>query len=156
MLIVMLFITGCEEESTAPDPFLNGLMIKLAKNEGYKNYEATDNVSFTKSDNNVILFTAEEKGEIWKIQFLWSNTAQIGDTVFISDNTSNYISLSSTNVGNHEINSWDTPESNKTYILLKEYVEGEILVAEIEGFINSTSEVDTLKNGYLTTTRYEN
>jgi hypothetical protein len=29
MIIITLFITGCDEESTSPDPLSNGLLITL-------------------------------------------------------------------------------------------------------------------------------
>ncbi|MDA3885542.1 MAG: hypothetical protein PF638_08120 [Candidatus Delongbacteria bacterium] len=152
MIIITLFITGCEEESTSPDPLSNGLLITL----GAKKYEATSNVSFSKNSYNVIKFTAEESNEVWNIEFEWDVNAQNGDTVFISDSFYNTIELTSTVVGNYLITS-SHAKANETFIKVLNIIDGKKIEAEIEGFIykSGSSTADSLKNGYLITTHFD-
>ena len=157
MAVVMIFVTGCEEESTGPDPYSNGIMITLATSAGSKDYNAINDVSCSKDLNNVVRFTAENSDdEIWNIEFQWGPTAEIGDIVFISDYSLNKINLTSTVVGDYFINP-SHAKANETFIKVIEFVDGEKIVAEVEGFIykiGGSGTADSLKNGYFTTTNF--
>ncbi|MCK4979449.1 MAG: hypothetical protein KAS62_03585, partial [Candidatus Delongbacteria bacterium] len=129
----------------------------LATNAGSKDYNARNEVSFSKDINNVVRFTAENSdNEVWDIEFQWGPTAEIGDLVFISDYSLNKINLTSTLVGNYYINS-SHAKAGETFIKVLEFVDGEKIVAEVEGFIyeiGGSGTADSLKNGYFTTTKF--
>ncbi|NOR44398.1 MAG: hypothetical protein GQ534_02340 [Candidatus Delongbacteria bacterium] len=165
MILVMLFVTGCEEESTAPPAYSNGLMITLAQNiinneysiDASKEYNAKYYVSCEKNLNNVVKFTARNSDdEIWNVEFLWGPNAQNGDIVYISDSYYNTITLTSTEIGNYFINSTH-PNAGDTYIKVIKYVDGAEIEAEIEGYIYETgggTPQDSLKEGYFITTNF--
>ena len=154
MILVMFFVTGCEEEGTAPDPYSNGLLITLSQ----RKYDARNDVHCSKDLSNIIKFSAKNsEGELWDIEFQWGSNAQNGDTVFISDSYYNTIRLTSTAVGNYTISSSDA-KANETYIKVLEFIDGEKIEAEIEGFIyeiGGGSTADSLKNGYFITTKFD-
>lgn len=160
MFAIVLFITGCEEESTSPDPYSNGIMITLAKDVGSKEYNAQKNVSCTKNLNNLVTFTAKNSdGEVWNIEFIWGANSQDGDIVFISDNNLNTIKLTSpvVGIGNHFIESYHS-EASETFIRVIEFTDGVKIEAEVEGFIykiGGAATADSLKNGYFITTNFE-
>ena len=157
MALVMMFVTGCEEESTGPDPYSNGIIITLATSAGSKDYNARNEVSCSKDINNVVRFTAENSDdEVWDIEFQWGPNAVNGDKVFISDYSLNKINLTSTLVGNYFIN-LSHAKANETFIKVIEFVDGVKIEAEVEGFIyeiGGSGMIDSLKNGYFITTNF--
>ena len=157
MFAIMLFITGCEEESTAPDPYSNGLLITLAKDAGSKKYNAQKDVTCLKDGINLVKFTAENSdGEVWDIEFIWGANAQNGDTVFISENNLNTIKLTSDLVGDHFIESYHS-KASETFIRVIELTDEVKIEAEIEGFIyeiGGSTAVDSLKDGYFITKNF--
>lgn len=161
MAVVILFITGCEEESTAPDPYSNGIMITLATGDGSKEYNARNNVSCSKDGDYITFFAEDSDKDAWMIKFLWDNTAQNGDIVYIYNGATNYneISLTTPNsplIEDYQINRLNV-KANETFIKVIEFVDGEKIEAEVEGFIyeiGGSGTPDSLKNGYFITTNF--
>ena len=161
MGMILLFITGCDEESTAPDPYSNGMLITLFTPEGEKEFNANKYVSCHKDINNIVTFLCEDSDEnSWIIKFVLDNDVQNGDTIYISDNTSNEITLNTPNdedLADYFINSGHF-EASETFIKIINFVDGENIEAKLEGYIYETGggvSADSLKNGYFITSRFE-
>jgi len=153
MILVMMFVTGCEEESTDPPEYSNGLLITLSE----KKYDARENVNCSKDLSNIITLTAKNsKEEVWVIEFLWDTNAQDGDTVFISESNRNTIKLSSPIVGDYYTSS-SNPKADETFVKVLEYTDGVKIKAEIDGYIykSGTTSEDSLKDGYFITTNFD-
>jgi hypothetical protein len=162
---VMFFtFTACEEESSDPPEFTNGLLVTLAQNPennpssltSQKEYAARRYVKCAVTSFNVATFSAKTASdEEWIVKFLWNPEDQ--DSVFyISDSGYNEIRLNSAETGNYAINA-SNDNASMTFIKVLKMTRDEIIEAKFEGYIYKTggsSVPDTLKNGYLITKNF--
>jgi len=160
LILTMILITGCEEESTAPQGYSNGLLITLASSDGSRDFDARNSVDCSKDLNNLVTFTCTDSDDNnWLIEFIWDSGSQNGDTVFVSDTRYNKITLDApagSDLDDYYITNTHS-KANETYIRVLEFTDGVKIVAEIEGYIYQTggsATPDSLKDGYLITTNF--
>jgi hypothetical protein len=160
-VLALIIFTSCEEESSDPPEFTNGLLVNLIQNPensstGYSSeneFTARQYVGCNMSTFNVVTFTAKtSENEQWKVKFQWDEND--ADSIFyISEGPYNEISLISENVGNYLINA-SNDNADQTYIKVLRLKRDEIIEAEFEGYIFKTGgslNPDSLKEGYLIT-----
>ncbi len=161
--ITIFVLTSCDEESDDPPPFTNGLMVKLSQNpvnsggiESVKSFTARSYVQCLYQFGNTYTFTAEtSSGDEWKVKFRWDDQ-QADSMIYLSENSSNEITLTSQEYGNYYINS-SSSHADETYIKILRIDPENTVEAEFEGFIyesGASADPDTLKDGYLITSKF--
>jgi hypothetical protein len=164
MILLMLFVTGCEDDEITYPPKTNRLEVTLGLQGGYeKPILAKDNIQITESSENVFVFTAEDEAnavvlEEWKIGFkldpvLLQDQEQV---ILISDdNIYNYIRFNTP--GDYGINDYLIEEGDLnddiTKIVITKYIPGEEIQGEFYGNIHevNTNSNDSLIFGFFHT-----
>ncbi len=158
-IVILLTITGCDEESDPPRGFTNGITATIAGGNGQYSRELPARTDVqceikTYPGITVVEMTAyTAKDEKWFIKFRWNPESDVS-RIKISESTYNEITFTSEDIGNFRIASSDGALADETYIDIIELVEDEIITATFRGFIyrqGVTAQADTLKNGYMIT-----
>jgi len=161
--IAVFLLSSCDEESEDPPEFTNGLMVKLSQNpansggiESVKSFTARSYVQCLYEYGNTYTFTAQtSSGDEWKVKFKWDGTDS-DSIVYISDDYSNEIKMTSAEYGNYYI-SKSSANSDQTFLKILRLDPENTVEAEFEGFIyesGSSADPDTLKDGYLITSKF--
>ena len=157
-IVILLTITGCDEESDPPRGFTNGITATIAGGNGQYSRELPARTDVqceikTFPGFKIVEMTAyTTKDEKWFIKFRWDHESDVS-RIKISESNNNEISFTSEDIGNFRIDSFSAL-ADETYIDIIELVEDEIITATFRGFIYSTGSAapaDTLKNGYMIT-----